>query len=33
MMRAVLAIEIEALSDQSVDSVRRVRRAWSARLR
>jgi 3-methyladenine DNA glycosylase AlkD len=29
----VLAIEIEALPDQSVESVRRVRRAWSARLR
>jgi 3-methyladenine DNA glycosylase AlkD len=34
MMRSpVIAIEIESLSDQSVDSVRRVRRAWSARLR
>ena len=30
---AVLAIEIDALPDQSVESVRRLRRAWSARLR
>ena len=29
----MIAIELEALSDQSVESVRRVRRAWSARLR
>jgi 3-methyladenine DNA glycosylase AlkD len=32
-MAAVLALEIEALPDQSVESVRRVRQAWSARLR
>ena len=32
-MRMVIVLEIEALSDQSVESVRRVRRAWSARLR
>jgi len=29
----VIELEIQALPDQSVDSVRRVRRAWSARLR
>src|SRR5688572_6488771 len=32
-MTTVIAIELESLSDQSVESLRRVRRAWSARLR
>ncbi len=29
----MLAVELDALPDQSVDSLRRVRRTWSARLR
>jgi 3-methyladenine DNA glycosylase AlkD len=33
MIRVVIAIELDALPDQSVESVRRIRRAWSARLR